>query len=465
MNNFLLQSPELDSGSIDSLLHLFMRYRKIHQEFFLRRKYEWETMYPGEPGGICAELDSISGEWLPKAKERNWTWGDGRAIGLWSYRLAAGTIPDEEVEIKFRNGAKSVNPRREYESYCELLREKLLERRRVNNGRFPFVCERKSMLSSPGYPEPAPENPSFSDLFCVGGLLNYAIYKNDSGLLEDSESWLDEITASINTDNFASEQNPDAEKQKLHGPEMIVLGVCVDALRTIQATGKPFGKTAKFLLDTGLSRINRIMKNFMEPDTGRMWEVNDLENNPVRDGKTWICDPGHAIEDAGFLAEFASLTQNGFAKHVPPEANPNAIIAAAANVVRFMTGAGYSQAGLMYKRINLLTGSDYGMFDAELDGVPVKSAPKWNVREHAAAALKLYELTGDKKLLEGYRLAQNAAYGKYVNPKLDGMMMQNLYADTGKPLPLNPATANIDPMHDGRARDREIEILKRLRSA
>jgi len=32
-----------------------------------------------------------------------------------------------------------------------------------------------------------------------------------------------------------------------------------------------------------------------------------------------------------------------------------------------------------------------------------------------------------------------------------------------KPLPFFPATGNLDPMHDTRAREREIEAMERLK--
>ena len=90
------------------------------------------------------------------------------------------------------------------------------------------------------------------------------------------------------------------------------------------------------------------------------------------------------------------------------------------------------------------------------------TAPWWNVREHAACALRLYVLTGEKALLQSYRKAQNAAYRHYPGPAIDGEMIQAVEGLTGEPLDVAPATGNLDPMHDPMARLREMECLEEL---
>ena len=91
------------------------------------------------------------------------------------------------------------------------------------------------------------------------------------------------------------------------------------------------------------------------------------------------------------------------------------------------------------------------------------TAPWWNVRECAAAAMKLLQLTGDPRMWEIYRKAFNTAYQNYPNRNIGGLLVQNLDANTLEPVPIAPATGNLDPMHSPRAREREIEALECLR--
>ena len=92
------------------------------------------------------------------------------------------------------------------------------------------------------------------------------------------------------------------------------------------------------------------------------------------------------------------------------------------------------------------------------------TAPWWNVREHSAASLKLFTQTGDSRLPETYRRAQNASYLHYPNVRIGGQMIQTIHPYTLEPLDIPPATGNLDPMHDPRARIREIECLETIRA-
>ena len=61
-----------------------------------------------------------------------------------------------------------------------------------------------------------------------------------------------------------------------------------------------------------------------------------------------------------------------------------------------------------------------------------------------------------------YVKAFNAAYQHYPNRRIGGLLVQNLDAFTLEPLPIFPATGNLDPMHSPRAREREIEALEMM---
>ena len=89
-------------------------------------------------------------------------------------------------------------------------------------------------------------------------------------------------------------------------------------------------------------------------------------------------------------------------------------------------------------------------------------APWWNVRELCAAGLRLYTLTRDERIIPSYRKAQNVSYLVYPNKRIGGQMIQMVDPFSLEPLDVAPATGNLDPMHDPRARIREIENLELL---
>ena len=125
----------------------------------------------------------------------------------------------------------------------------------------------------------------------------------------------------------------------------------------------------------------------------------------------------------------------------------------------FADSIGFAESGVMIKHADLITGDFLPDTQA---GTDHPTAPWWNVREHCAAALSLYRLTGDRRLLESYRKAQNATYRHYPNKRIGGQMIQMVHPVTLEPLDVAPATGNLDPMHDARARAREIEALVAL---
>jgi mannose/cellobiose epimerase-like protein (N-acyl-D-glucosamine 2-epimerase family) len=164
-------------------------------------------------------------------------------------------------------------------------------------------------------------------------------------------------------------------------------------------------------------------------------------------------DPGHATECAGFLAELAAFLS---------EPDRQRILDAALNIHLFADEVGYVETGVMTKYVDLDTREVLPDYQA---GSEEPTAPWWNVREHCASSLRLYTLCGDERLPETYRKAQNASYLHYPNKRIGGQMIQTIHPYTLKPLDIPPATGNLDPMHDPRARIREIESLDRIIAA
>jgi len=112
----------------------------------------------------------------------------------------------------------------------------------------------------------------------------------------------------------------------------------------------------------------------------------------------------------------------------------------------------------MYKAIDLK--SEKPLPDSQAIGANGRfTAPWWNVREHSAAALRLYTLTHDERLIDSYRKGQNASYASYPNSRIMDQMVQTVDPETLEALDIAPATGNMDAMHDARSRIREMENL------
>jgi len=387
--------------------------------------------------------------------------------------LLKGILPDDNVTFEANGRQISVNLQESYREYCENLASDILSRLDIHCGKVPFVC---GLFTNTAEDGPAgmnsPENNtrSYSDLFCAGGLAQYALYKADTTLLHTSRKLLDEIFSAITNFRFTNEPQPGAEGIHSHGPRMIYLGVCVEFLKSFRLAGTKIQKAAMGfsfeLITRGISIIEYILTYHICANSGLFWELVDDNKNPYIDSSdVQLCDPGHAAEFSGFAAEFLSeVTFLNTITDCPEEIkillSPekiNRILHTLVSVHMNINQTGFSKKGLMYKRKNLRSGNPIP--DQKYRGISIACAPWWNIREHAAASLKLFELTRDERCLYNYADAQRISYTHYPNPRIDGLMYQTLDAETAVPLPCVPATANLDPLHDQRARDRETEVL------
>ena len=240
-----------------------------------------------------------------------------------------------------------------------------------------------------------------------------------------------------------------------HGPRMIMLGVIGEILNTL--TCVPFSgddqyeRLRRSLLAEAFPIVEYILERHYRRDPPAFWEESDPEGRPVPDGAGHIVvDPGHATECAGFLAEL-----------VPFLPDRDAVLEAALSIHLFADRVGFTPSGVMTKYADRDSGGI--LADTQAVGAGRRpTAPWWNVREHCAAALRLYTLVRDERLLTTYQRAQNASYLYYPNKNIGGQMVQTLDPSTLEVLDVAPATGNLDPMHDPRARIREIECLESL---
>jgi len=451
---YILKEAKLDRQVLQELIAFNRKYQDRILRYFAEMKIDFEKSHPGvKYPGLFAEVDSISGKMRPTEDQKVWSWGDCRGLGIWSYLIAKGVIPDEETEIYGRK----LNLRNFFSEYCDFIYLCLKERYELNGGRIPFIVDVLTNKASndPANVPCAPGECEPTHVFAADGFMQYGIMKGNKDSLELGLKFLDEsIVCGMNfrnVDHITKKRNP----YNGHGFIMVTLGAIIDTLKCMEYRGASAvvapGLKEK-LLRQGFMISEFILHNFCNPETGHFWEYNCKEGNPYITPEGYlISDPGHVSEACGFIAELETMSDEFKFKF-----SSNLV-----KIMRSISDKGYSKAGIMFKNIDLLTGA--GLYDkADAKGRKHRTSPWWNVRECCAATMKLFEITGDNSCLEMYRKAQNATYLNFPNEKIGGLMVQTLDADTLKPLPFFPATGNLDPMHDTRAREREIEAMERL---
>lgn len=421
-------------------------------EWFAHAKLHLAPRLPSPPyPGMFAEVDSLSGLVRPPRQQKLWTWGDCRALGMWSYLLVKGVIPN----APFHQDAPSL--RTFFENYCDELHAHLLDRLNRNQGRLPFLAEPATQLASndPRNHPTAPGSYEPTHVFAASAFLQYGLLRQNQDSLRLGQRFLAECLACGLAFRGINHLTGQPHPQRGHGFAMITLGAIVDTLKTLTclpACYQPGHSTLRLQLIThGRTLASLLTQRFFNPETGVCWEYNDHHDSPYIDAHhVLLCDPGHSAEALGFMAELEAL-----APSTP------ASVSWMPRAVAFINRHAYSDTGLMFKNLDALSGR--GLSDQRLpDGHPVRTAPWWNLRECSAASLRLYVLTGEEICLQSFTRAHRTSMQHYPSPWCPAILLQTLDADTAAPLPLHPATGNIDPLHDARATERELDALIEL---
>lgn len=466
---YILQEPILDGEIIEKLIYFNRKYQSRILKYFAKIRIEFEKEHPDvNYPGLFGEVDSISGVMRPLEKQKVWSWGDCRGLGIWSYLISKGVMPDDEVEILGRK----LNLREFYMQYCDFIYKCLMDRYEHNGGRIPFIADILSNKASED-PENVPCSPGECEpthVFAASGFMQYGLMRNCPESLSLGLKFLEEsVDCGINfrnVDHVTKKRNP----YDGHGFAMVTLGAIVDTLKCLRYVAMPVPDTEalrKKLLKQGGMLTEFILSRFCDSRTGHFWEYNCKDGKPyVSQSGYLICDPGHVAEACGFIAELEDLSYECNAGilylDLKSDIRKSGHVPELLRIMRFISDNGYSEPGVMFKNIDLLTCK--GIYDkTDALGKQYRTSPWWNVREACAASVKLYQMTGDVACLEMYRKAQNATYLNYPNEKIGGLMVQTLDADTLQPLPFHPATGNLDPMHCSRAREREIEAMEEIR--
>jgi hypothetical protein len=458
-----LKQPQLTPDLCERLLAFNREYQTKGFRYFAYLKLMWEKRYPGKTfPGLCAEVDSISGEMRPLEEQRAWGWGDTRALGIWCYFLMKGRIPDEEVTLDVEGDAVTINLKAFYSDYCRHIYRCLRERMELCGGRIPFLADVETNRPSddPRNLKAGEGEMTATDIFAINAFFQYGLWQDDAESIELGERILDDCLRAGVENRFVNHLTRQRSFEHTHGILMVCVGAVVDTLKTIDLIETRFEELKDRLVRAGRWALDQFCGYHWDPHLRWFSEyLHPVDKTPFEDSNGHIvCDPGHTAEGVGFFAEYLNWlpdpesTSFRFGKDNTTEVLQDILL--------FVHEHGYAAAGVMFKNIDLKTMK--GIAESIRPDVQSTTAPWWNVRECAAAAIKLYQLTGDPRMWEIYQKAFNAAYQNYPNRSIGGLMVQNLDAFTLEPVPIFPATGNLDPMHSPRAREREIEALERM---
>ena len=473
----LFDEPTLTKAMCTKLLDFYRDYQEKNVAFFLTLRKQWHHHNPGRSfPGLCANINPITGEFRTPAEQKIWGWGDGRALGIWSVFLNMDRIADKEIGIRLDDTSEiSINLLSGMEEYVDVIYTGLVERYRQNAGVIPFAVdldtEDTPALDSRGFKKPS-VSPSekgigFSNTFAINGFLQYGIFRKNSESFQTGLDILKNVADAITDNRFSISVKQLPADTMLHGPRMITLGVIGEVLNTFEYIEKARGDQGYRshrdpLVEMAIPFIEHILSHHYRDTPSAFWEYSTTSGEPMQDSAGFtVIDPGHASECAGFLAELVPFLPESWGS---TRWDRKTVLEAALRIHLFADRIGFLESGAMTKYADLHTGKPLPDTQAA-DAQGRMTAPWWNVREHCAAALRLYTLTRDTRLLETYRKAQRASYVFYPNKRIGGQMIQTIDPVTLEPLDIAPATGNLDPMHDSRARLREIENLEILLGA
>jgi hypothetical protein len=459
----LFTEPTFTEESCRKLIDFYTKYQSKNWLLFLSLREEWAQKHPELPmrDALCANINTITGDFRPLNEQRIWCWGDGRALGIWSYALICDLVPNTNAIL---STSKKVNMLSSLRTYCNDIFNGTVKRYDLNNGTMPVAANPQTGLSDnhPWNPKSGNNIKTFSNLFTVTGWVLYGMLIDNDAIVNKGLVEFDAVLKSFDENNFDTGGGLLNHSVRVQGPRMIALGVAGEILKgidVIERGGINKWSSLKLpMINKAIKLLEYILSSNYRNKPVAFWERSNSDGTPLKSDGIITVDPGHSTEFSGFLAELIPFLPEDWRS---PNWNRSSALEAALNCHLFAARVGFSPKDVMYKAIDLETEKPLPDKQA-IDANGRLTAPWWNVREHCASALRLYTLTKDERLIESYRKAQHASYLAYPNARIMDQMIQTVDPETLEPLDIAPATGNLDPMHDSRSRIREIENLKLL---
>ena len=428
----------------DDLCDLIERYRANYLGFFLDRFKSHHG--PGHRGGYF-NINSVSG--LPYDHNCCYSWTDGRSLG--------------ELAVSYLHNLADPSDLR---LYAEHLQEALLERYELN-GYFPHAVDDRTNAATddPMNVKLGPGASSFSHVFVLNGLLQYALVFGEDGAWELGLHLLEELDNALHKDMFLEGSQPRPKGQKAQGPFMISLGAIADILETMAHVAGPdaadFGREAEPFITLGRYCLDQILLNHHRAQDHAFWEVSQ-DGAPARDESGRIVtDPGHTIEFTGFAARFAAFLE--------PKEREETLTTARGIFLWAARNGFHPSRDLIYKSIDRDTGqpikneriSDVSEvvspavleehFKGTSGAVEIASFPWWAPMELIAAGSILRHNDESGQVDHFILRAIKGIFEYYPNARIRGLSYQNIGDGFFEYVDVPPATPTLDLMHSHRS--------------
>jgi hypothetical protein len=331
-----------------------------------------------------------------------------------------------------------------------------MERLRARNGgRVPFMMTTQGQplgVSDAGTLEPIALDPhlrGFGDLFYAKGVYAAARHLRLEGKCAEAEALLKDLLVRIETQGFATDQQPFDPKNKVRpvpgrksqGPFMIGL-FGIGLVAGAAASAEWFERGCRFIRHLLDHHVIHGRDSGLEPYD--FVEAIDEAGRPGVDGGMIICDPGHAAECVGAMARFLREARRAGAGSVPDALFDECRRVLPRVLLHIFELAWNANAGGLCKTYDLA------------GRCPINGdLPWWSLPETLRAAALLLRLFPDlENAIEVRRVlaeCSNALLFRAVNPRARLLAYQTRNA-RGDPVDVIPATPDADPgYHTGLA--------------
>ncbi|WP_290587633.1 AGE family epimerase/isomerase [Alicyclobacillus sp.] len=248
----------------------------------------WQRAVDPRHGGVYTCFNNDGTVLISRDK---YTWSQGRFAWLWSTiaRLAQDGVLSMPAEPFLAQAGRTV---------AFLRRHAILP-----NGNCAYL------LAENGVPKEAIQGAGhdisfYADCFVILGFAGYARASGDEAAVEDALRLYDHVVERVQAGEFRTEPYPIPPGMRAHAVPMILLNVTQELLDLLMAMGH---SRTREMRDRLVEYAEDILATFMQPD-GR---VKEILSDRTEDDNTVLCrhlNPGHTIEDMGFVLRAAGQT-------------------------------------------------------------------------------------------------------------------------------------------------------------
>jgi len=300
-----------------------------------------------------------------------------------------------------------------------------------------------------------PGNMTLSDLFYIKGMAAASSLLGEKDLYTKAEEDFDKVIKSLFGNKFifdqlsfdVKNQIPTQIEGILQGGFMIALGGCSTFMNT-SLNKEKYCQYAIKIIDHILCNYVCLEDTHEFLNKYDMWELSDVNGNPIIEDGVLKSDPGHALEFVGLALKALWIAgKNDLIKEIPQR-----YIDVLSNMLKVNFKNGFSECG-------------YGIvksFDLCNHQVINSDMPWWSLPETMRSCAFAYKIANNEDFMNILIECNIAFILYYHKPDVYGMAVQTVNK-FGKPVRVIPATPDADPAyHTGLSMIDVIDLQSKL---